>query len=155
MGLKSDSRRLALENYPLRLTIPTRYGDMDTNAHLNNVAIARLMEEAAQSKSRYVRIADRADGGHFRPGDTVTLVVSKGPEPIEVPDVTGDTVAVAMQTLRDAGFEPGTALPEIVWGIFTVSSTSPAAGTMQLPGTKITVLKEKKDEMSLRIQSGK
>ena len=44
-----------------------------------------------------------------------------------------------MDQLKQAGFEPGTALPEIVWGIFTVSSTSPAAGTMQLPGTKITV----------------
>lgn len=85
---------------------------------------------------RVVRV-DHGDG--VRPGDTVTLVVSKGPEPIEVPDVSGQTVAVAMQTLREAGFEPGTALPEIVWGIFTVASTSPAAGTSQLPGTKITV----------------
>jgi serine/threonine-protein kinase len=42
-----------------------------------------------------------------------------------------------MDQLKQAGFEPGTALPEIVWGIFTVSSTSPAAP--QLPGTKITV----------------
>ena len=90
-------------------------------------------------KGDVIRIADREGGGHFRPGDTVTLVVSKGPEPIQVPDVTGNTVAVAMQTLRDAGFEPGTALPEIVWGIFTVSGTSPAAGTLQPPGTKITV----------------
>ncbi len=111
-------------------------------AKLRAVDLSATTEEEFSSevdKGDVIRIADRADGGRFRPGDTVTLVVSKGPEPIEVPDVTGDTVAVAMQTLRDAGFEPGTALPEIVWGIFTVSSTSPAAGTMQLPGTKITV----------------
>jgi serine/threonine-protein kinase len=38
-----------------------------------------------------------------------------------------------MDQLKQAGFEPGTALPEIVWGIFTVSSTSPAAAP-QLPG---------------------
>ncbi len=91
------------------------------------------------AEGRVIRIADRDGGGPFRPGDTVTLVVSKGPQPIAVPDVTGKTVAQAMEQLRQAGFEPGTALPEIVWGIFTVSSTSPAAGTMQLPGTKITV----------------
>ncbi|KXC06970.1 Stk1 family PASTA domain-containing Ser/Thr kinase [Microbacterium hominis] len=91
------------------------------------------------AEGRVIRIADRDGGGLFRPGDTVTLVVSKGPQPIEVPDVTGQTVAQAMEQLRAAGFEPGTALPEIVWGIFTVSSTSPAGGTMQLPGTKITV----------------
>ncbi|GAA1641199.1 Stk1 family PASTA domain-containing Ser/Thr kinase [Microbacterium flavum] len=78
-------------------------------------------------------------GEGLQPGGTVTLVVSEGPEPVAVPDVSGDTVANAMKRLRDAGFEPGTALPEIVWGIFTVSSTDPKAGSLQLPGTKITV----------------
>lgn len=46
MALKDESWRLALASYPFRVTIPTRYGDMDSNAHLNNVAIARLVEEA-------------------------------------------------------------------------------------------------------------
>lgn len=91
------------------------------------------------AEGRVIRIAPKDDGTPFRPDDTVTLVVSKGPQPIPVPDVTGKTVAQAMDELKKAGFEPGTALPEIVWGIFTVSSTSPAAGTSQLPGTKITV----------------
>jgi serine/threonine-protein kinase len=36
----------------------------------------------------------------------INLVVSKGPEPIAVPDVTGKPVAAAMQTLKDAGFAP-------------------------------------------------
>ncbi|MFE9685257.1 Stk1 family PASTA domain-containing Ser/Thr kinase [Streptomyces sp. NPDC002701] len=38
-------------------------------------------------------------------GDTVTLTVSKGPEMIEVPDVTGDSVDDARQELEAAGFE--------------------------------------------------
>lgn len=91
-------------------------------------------------KGKVVRIAPRGDGARVSPGESVTLVVSKGPAPVEVPDVSGQTVAAAMQTLRDAGFEPGTALPEIVWSIFTVTRTNPAAGTMQLPGTKITIV---------------
>jgi len=45
-GLKGEAWRLSLEAYPLRLTLQTRYGDMDANAHLNNVAIARLVEES-------------------------------------------------------------------------------------------------------------
>ncbi|MCR2811423.1 MULTISPECIES: Stk1 family PASTA domain-containing Ser/Thr kinase [Microbacterium] len=77
--------------------------------------------------------------GTLRPGDTVTLVVSKGPEPIQVPDVVDLTVAEAMDVLTEAGFEPGTALPRIVWGIFTVSGTSPAAGSWERPGTTVTV----------------
>ena len=72
MGLKSDGRRLALENYPLRLTIPTRYGDMDTNAHLNNVAIARLMEE---SRVRF-HYSLRADGGDLSPGGAMVAHVA-------------------------------------------------------------------------------
>ncbi len=46
MALKDQAWRLALASYPFRVTLPTRYGDMDSNAHLNNVAIARLVEEA-------------------------------------------------------------------------------------------------------------
>ncbi|MEV7730810.1 Stk1 family PASTA domain-containing Ser/Thr kinase [Streptomyces sp. NPDC088921] len=38
-------------------------------------------------------------------GDTVTLTISKGPEMIEVPDVTGDSVDDAKTELEDAGFE--------------------------------------------------
>jgi eukaryotic-like serine/threonine-protein kinase len=86
-----------------------------------------------------IRVGDREGGGSWRPGDTVTLVVSQGPAPIEVPDVVGRTVADAMSILRDAGFEPGTALPELVWGIFTVSSTDPPGGEFRVPGTPIVV----------------
>ncbi len=86
-----------------------------------------------------IGILDREQDGNWRPGDTVTLLVSKGPKPIVVPDVSGKTVADAMNTLRDAGFEPGTALPELVWGIFTVSRTDPAPGTSQRPGTPVRV----------------
>jgi acyl-CoA thioester hydrolase len=45
MALKADAWRLALAGYPVGETLQTRYGDMDANAHLNNVAIARLFEE--------------------------------------------------------------------------------------------------------------
>jgi len=38
------------------------------------------------------------------PGDSVSLIVSNGPEPVAVPDVIGKTWAVAQKTLKDAGF---------------------------------------------------
>lgn len=46
MALKDEAWRRAPAAYPFRVTLQTRYGDMDSNAHLNNVAIARLFEEA-------------------------------------------------------------------------------------------------------------
>ncbi|MDF3297125.1 Stk1 family PASTA domain-containing Ser/Thr kinase [Streptomyces tropicalis] len=38
-------------------------------------------------------------------GDTVTLTLSKGPETVQVPDVTGDSVDDAKKALQDAGFK--------------------------------------------------
>ncbi len=121
--------------------VPDVAGDRQSDA-------TSTLEAAELQVSPTEEFSDDVDNGRvirtevpegLQPGGTVTLVVSKGPQPIAVPDVTGDSVAEAMRRLRDAGFEPGTALPEIVWGIFTVSGTDPKAGTLQLPGTRITV----------------
>ncbi|MCA1749601.1 MAG: acyl-CoA thioesterase [Parasphingopyxis sp.] len=43
---KPDAFRLDPANYPFSILIGTRYGDLDTNGHLNNVAIARYFEDA-------------------------------------------------------------------------------------------------------------
>ncbi|MBU6165311.1 MAG: acyl-CoA thioesterase [Alphaproteobacteria bacterium] len=43
--MKADPRRRAPDAYPASLTLETRFGDMDVNGHLNNVAFARLFEE--------------------------------------------------------------------------------------------------------------
>lgn len=46
MALKDEAWRLDLENYPMRHTVPTRYADQDENRHLNNVAVALIIQEA-------------------------------------------------------------------------------------------------------------
>jgi acyl-CoA thioester hydrolase len=46
MPLKDDLWRLAPAGYGWETILQTRYGDMDWNRHLNNVALARLFEEA-------------------------------------------------------------------------------------------------------------
>ncbi|MFI7497270.1 Stk1 family PASTA domain-containing Ser/Thr kinase [Streptomyces sp. NPDC049687] len=51
---------------------------------------------AAQTPEADSRAAD---------GDTVTLTLSKGPEMVEVPDVVGDSVDDAKESLEAAGFE--------------------------------------------------
>ncbi len=91
------------------------------------------------AKDKVIGIAARDGGGDWKPGETVTLVVSKGPQPIAVPDVSGRSVGQAIDILTKAGFEPTTNVPELVWGLFTATSTDPAAGSLQLPGTKIQV----------------
>ena len=79
--------------------------------------------------------------GALRPGDTVQLIVSKGPQPIEVPDVVGMSIRDAVATLQDQRFTVTTVSlpPEVTWDLWRVTSISPEAGTMQLPGTQITI----------------
>ncbi|UWF76786.1 MULTISPECIES: Stk1 family PASTA domain-containing Ser/Thr kinase [Microbacterium] len=55
-------------------------------------------------KGIVIGVADRAEEGNWRLGDTVTLIVSKGPELFPVPDVTGQTLAQAKAELEEHGF---------------------------------------------------
>ena len=75
------------------------------------------------------------------PGDTVTLVVSRGPELVTMPDVVGDTIALAKQTLEDLGFsvEVRSEYPESDWdrSFARVTSVDPSAGQEVEKGTKV------------------
>lgn len=89
---KPDSWRLDPANYPFSLEIPTRYGDLDTNKHLNNVAYARFFEEGRVRYQLKIRARDHfagrrgliasltvnylAEGGYPRP---VTVTAGFGP----------------------------------------------------------------------------
>jgi len=71
-------------------------------------------------------------------GDEVSLVVSLGPEPVELPNLVGRQLAEARQILEDAGFVVH--VHEPLGGIFgQVHSMSPRAGEMAVPGSVITL----------------
>ncbi|MBN9191056.1 Stk1 family PASTA domain-containing Ser/Thr kinase [Microbacterium sp.] len=93
------------------------------------------------AKGSVVSMGARSGGGWWRPGDSTTLVVSKGPQPIAVPPVNGMTVHEAFTALQKAGFTPLTSLENSpFWDIFPATGTDPATGTLQLPGTKVKIL---------------
>lgn len=76
-------------------------------------------------------------GSLFR-GDTVTIVVSKGPVLVAVPATVGKQRDEAAQLLQAAGFT--VSYNEILGGFFgTVRSSDPAAGTMVRKGSTITL----------------
>ena len=90
-------------------------------------------------EGRVIRVGDREGGGNWRPGDTMNLVVSLGPQLFEVPQVSGMTRDAAAQALRDAGFEPTW---NGVWSVFAdgnteVTGTDPTEGSMRRAGTEI------------------
>lgn len=87
-----------------------------------------------------IEMHDRAGGGNWRPGDEVTLTVSLGLPPVEVPDVTGWTLRDAMAELEAAGLSPTTSFPEgFLWDLLTVTSLNPSPGEVVDQGTKIAV----------------
>lgn len=79
-----------------------------------------------------------ASGTLFK-GDTVTLVVSKGPQMVQVPDVQRMHEGQATKILEAAGFK--VKVQRVLGGIFgTVRSQSPASGSMQPKGSTVTLL---------------
>ncbi|KQV93280.1 Stk1 family PASTA domain-containing Ser/Thr kinase [Streptomyces sp. Root369] len=72
-------------------------------------------------------------------GDTVTLTISKGPEMIEVPDVTGDSVDDAKTELEEAGFQVDE--DRGLLGLFgdTVKKQSVKGGDTAPKGSTITI----------------
>jgi beta-lactam-binding protein with PASTA domain/tRNA A-37 threonylcarbamoyl transferase component Bud32 len=77
-------------------------------------------------------------------GSTVTLVVSKGPEQVAVPDETGKTLDDARNDLENAGFKVSVTRQESTQPVDQVLSQSPTGGTQAAKGStvKLTVAKE-------------
>ena len=66
-ALRPDPVRLRLECYPVVDEIAARYGDMDANAHLNNLALESLHENARATMNRALYPdAYRAGGPRLR-----------------------------------------------------------------------------------------
>jgi serine/threonine-protein kinase len=74
------------------------------------------------------------------PGAEVTLNVSRGPAPVAVPDVLGQTWDKAKQTLIDAGFSLDYNFgADLAPGLVRVTGTNPSPGTMVPKGSTLTV----------------
>ncbi len=79
------------------------------------------------------------EGTEVTKGTRVRLLVSKGPEQITVPDVTGLSRESAEARLRDEGFEVGIQEQESDEPEGDVVSESPGAGTRLTRGDRVTI----------------
>ncbi|MEJ6555752.1 Stk1 family PASTA domain-containing Ser/Thr kinase [Microbacterium esteraromaticum] len=100
--------------------------------------------ESVAKGSVIAQSSERPGGGAWRPGDTVTLTVSKGPQPLPIPDVKGKSVRDAVSTLKDAGFEVQPTIEDVeiplggkYWDIYKVCSYAPTDTAPR--GTTITL----------------
>ena len=82
-------------------------------------------------------------GATPQPGDTLTLVVSRGPELIMIPDLVGETIADAKEILEGLGFEVEvrSEFPETDWdrSFARVTSLSPSSGQEVARGTLVII----------------
>ncbi|MFE7353531.1 Stk1 family PASTA domain-containing Ser/Thr kinase [Streptomyces sp. NPDC057543] len=89
--------------------------------------------------------SDPASGARIRGNDAVTLVVSRGPEIVKVPDVQGRALADARRELKKAGLVPGMVTKEFSeqTGRGEVIRTEPAAGTGRHPDSAVALIVSK------------
>ncbi|WEO79028.1 Stk1 family PASTA domain-containing Ser/Thr kinase [Cryobacterium sp. SO2] len=81
-----------------------------------------------------------AAGGSIRAGSTLVLTVSRGPEPVEIPDVVGKAWSEAKGVLEDAGFKLDYNITaDLLPGLFTVTKVTPDAGTLAPRGSTVKV----------------
>ncbi len=96
-------------------------------------------EEYSDTVSEGDVISQNPTSGPLFRGDTVELVVSRGPELVEVPRVIAMGVDAATEKLEALGFEVETENSDNYIGVGFVLSTSPGAGDMVAKGSTITL----------------
>ncbi|WP_117434536.1 Stk1 family PASTA domain-containing Ser/Thr kinase, partial [Streptomyces triticisoli] len=101
----------------------------------------RIDSEQVHSEFDKGQVARQTPAGRSQAaeGDTVTLTLSKGPEMVEVPDVTGSSVGDARSTLERAGFKVEE--DRGLFGLFgdTVRKQSVKGGDRAPKGSTITI----------------
>lgn len=92
-------------------------------------------EEFSDDVDKNEVISQSPDSGNGIRGDSITFVVSKGPDVVAVPDVTGQKKNEAVKALEKAGFKVRNPFP----GNFTVQGQSPDGGKKAKRGSTVTI----------------
>ncbi|HGF1449050.1 TPA: Stk1 family PASTA domain-containing Ser/Thr kinase [Streptococcus suis] len=131
------------------INIPDLVGkDAETaQAELENLGFEVVLKEDYSdtvSAGKVIKTSPNANTSHQK-GTTVTVTVSKGVEPVEVPDVTGKSLSEATQMLKSAGLIVGTTTEEFSDQVESgyVISSDPVATTTLEKGTAVNLVVSK------------
>lgn len=127
---------------PIAITDYTGKGADDATAGLQGAGftVTRSDENSATVPAGSV-VSQSPATGNGKKGDTVTIVVSKGPVMVAIPDVRGKSTATAVSQLKDLGFAVTTKY--LVSGGLALGlayGTEPGSGTSVAQGSAVTVL---------------
>ncbi|MFF4605460.1 Stk1 family PASTA domain-containing Ser/Thr kinase [Streptomyces sp. NPDC001339] len=94
---------------------------------------------SANVERGHVMRTEPGTGQRIRGTGTVTIVISRGPEIVDVPDLSGTPLADAKRRLRDRGLVPGTVSREFSDEVAkgSVIRTDPVAGSKRQPDTAV------------------
>jgi serine/threonine-protein kinase len=84
-------------------------------------------------------ITQTPSGGTLYRGDTVRLLISDGPQMVQVPEINGSGVGEATQRLEAAGFEVRTEHSQLYVGLEYVVGSDPGQGSMAPMGSVVTL----------------
>jgi serine/threonine-protein kinase len=140
---KGSTVTLEVSDGPGTVRIPTVRGLTQAQAikQLNKADIKVTVDQRSSSdieKGLAIRTVPPA-GDVVDRGERIQLLVSSGPEQIEVPDVTGLSRDSAEQLITDAGLEPAVEESESDKPENEVISQNPAGGTKVDRGSRVTI----------------
>jgi len=133
---------LVVSKGPKPVKVPEVTGDRESSAaktlhklHLKTTVTRRHSDTVDKGDV----ISQAPDSGRLLPGDTVRLVVSKGPVLVEVPEVRRMKVDEATSTLRSDGFSVHTERLQYYIGLGLVVKQDPSSGERVPRGSTITI----------------
>lgn len=113
--------------------------DMQRALSEKQIAVTVSEQKYHPTVSKDAVISQTPGPGTLHRGDKVTVVVSKGPDLIEVPSVRGMPEDQARGTLEDAGFS--VKIERIAGGLFGTAHSSVPAGGQKAPRDGVVVLR--------------
>jgi beta-lactam-binding protein with PASTA domain len=123
--------------------IGLRQSDANLNITSEGFVVGTVTQQASSVIPAGSVIAQSpAPGTPLNPGSAVNLVISTGPAPVPVPNVVGQTQAVATAAITTAGLVLWMVTPQSSSSVPSgeVISESPAAGTLVSPGSAVSMV---------------
>jgi eukaryotic-like serine/threonine-protein kinase len=137
---------LTTSSGPGNTTVPTVVGEpldqAKSSIEIANLKVGKVQHQTnTQYASGQVIGTSPAAGATPPVGTSVTIFVSSGPPPVQVPDVTSEDVGTAKATLQSRGFNPSpTDQVTSTVAPGTVISQSPVGGKSVAPGSTVTLV---------------
>jgi serine/threonine-protein kinase len=135
---------IAVGTGPSSVPVPRLYGNTPEQAE--SVLRGAGLELGTQSRDYNSDVAEGSifsqnpsEGENVEPGSAVDVIISLGPEQVEVPEVYGLSVAAAQSALSEAGLNSTAIEVEGDEPAGTALATDPEVGTMLDPGSTVSL----------------